>query len=61
MCTNNLNEDLKKINECATQWKMTFNLDPSKQALNIIFFCKIKKRLHTPLKFNNTNFKQTAF
>ena len=29
--TNNLNEDLKKINDWATQWKMSFNPDPTKQ------------------------------
>ena len=30
--TNNLNEDLKRINDWATQWKISFNLDPTKQA-----------------------------
>ena len=46
--TNNLNEDLKKINDWANQWKMSFNLDPTKQAQEVIFFRKIKKPLHTP-------------
>ena len=26
----NLNSDLSKINICASQWKITFNLDPNK-------------------------------
>ena len=29
---NELNNDLKKISDWAFQWKMSFNLDPSKQA-----------------------------
>ena len=59
--TNNLNEDLKKINDWATQWKVSFNPDPTKQAQEIIFSLKIKKPFHTPLNFNNTNVKQAAF
>ena len=58
---NNLNEDLKKINDWATQWKMSFNPDPTKQAQEVIFSHKIKKLLHSPLNFNNTNVKQAAF
>ena len=59
--TNNLNEDLKKTNDWATQWKMNFNPDQTKQAQDVVFSRKIKKPLHTPLKFSNTNVKQTAF
>ena len=59
--TNNLNEDLKKINDWTTQWKMNFNPDPTKQAQEVIFSCKIEKPLHTPLNFNNANVTQTAF
>ena len=58
---NNLNEDLKKINDWATQWKMSFNPDPTKQAQEVISSRKIKKPLPIPLNFNNTNIKQTAF
>ena len=32
-----LNNDLNKISKCAFQWKMLFNLDPSKQAIEICF------------------------
>ena len=31
----NLNDDLKKINKGAFQWKMSFNPDPSKQAQEV--------------------------
>ena len=33
-----LNNDLKKIGEWAFQWKMSFNLDPTKQAQELIYF-----------------------
>ena len=59
--TNNLNEDLKKVNDCATQWRISLNLDLTKQAQEVIFSRKIKKPLHAPLNFKNTNLKQTAF
>ena len=55
--TKNLNEDLKKINDWATQWKMSFNQDPTKQAQEVISSGKIKKTFHTPLNFNNINVK----
>ena len=50
-----LNKDLKKINDWAFQWKMTFNPDRSKQAQEVIFSRKIKKVTHPPLLFNNNN------
>ena len=56
-----VNEDLKKINDWATQWKMSFNPDATKQAQNVIFSRKIKKPLHNPITFNNTHVKQTTF
>ena len=40
---------------------MSFNPDPTKQAQEVIFCPKIKKPLHIPLNFNNTNVKQTTF
>ena len=36
-CAKELNNDLKKINKWAFQWKMNFNPDPSKQAQEVIF------------------------
>ena len=55
-----LNDDLKKINKWAFQWKMSFNPDPSKQAQEVIFSCKIKKLPHPSLVFNNNNVLQTS-
>ena len=53
-----LNKDLKKINDWAFQWEMTFNPDRSKQAQEIIFSRKIKKATHPSLLFNNNNVSQ---
>ena len=35
--SNKHNEDLSKISQSAYQWKMSFNLDVSKQAQDVIF------------------------
>ena len=35
---NNLNNDLSKINNWATQWKMSFNPNPSKEAQKVKYF-----------------------
>ena len=48
----NLNEDLKII-YWVFQWKMSFNPDPSKQAQESIFSCKLQKSFYPPLHFNN--------
>ena len=40
---NELNDDLVKINNWAYQWKMSFDLDPNKQAQEVIFSRKTKK------------------
>ena len=53
-----LNKDLKKVNDWAFQWKMTFNPDRGKQAQEIIFSRKIKKATHPPLVFSNNNVSQ---
>ena len=37
------------------QWKMSFNLDPSKHAQKVVFSCKSKRLTHPPLVFNNIN------
>ena len=50
----NLNDDLKKINKWAFQWKMSFNPDPNKQAQEVIFSRKLNKPNHPSLNFNNT-------
>ena len=40
---------------------MSFNLDLSKQAQDVIFFCKIKKPIHPVLIFNNNQVIQTPY
>ena len=38
-----LNDDLVKVQDWALRWKMSFNLDISKQAQEVIFSRKLKK------------------
>ena len=40
---NNLNKDLERISKLATQWKVKFNIDTTKQAQEVIFSRKLKK------------------
>ena len=44
----NLNHDLDLINLWATKWRMPFNPDPSKQAVEVIFSKKRCPRNHPP-------------
>ena len=53
-----LNSDLSKISKWAFQWKMSFNPDPSKQAQEFIFSCKIQKTCHPSIYFSNKSVKQ---
>ena len=41
-----LNHDLQLISDWAYQWKMAFNPDPSKQAVELVFSQKKKKQIH---------------
>ena len=52
--------DLEKISEWAFQWIMQFNLDPSKQAKEVIFSRKSKVYSHPPLKFNKNDVKSSS-
>ena len=49
-----LNNDLKKIGEWAFQWKMNFNPDPTKQALELILSLKVQTviLLYFPMKMS---------
>ena len=47
---NELNRDLKVINQWAYQWKMEYNPDPNKQATE--FSCKKNSPNHPSLFFN---------
>ena len=44
--------DLDTITAWARQWKMVFNPDITKQAIEVIFTQKYKKPIHPPLTFN---------
>ena len=58
--TQNLNQDLIKINNWAVQWKMSFNPDPIKEAKEIIFSRKLNKTLHPNLVFNLNPVNQSS-
>ena len=53
-----LNSGLKKINDWAFQWKMTFNSGRRKQAQEIIFSKILKKATHPLLLLNNNKVSQ---
>ena len=56
----NLLNKQSKINEWALQWKMSFNLDPTKQAQEIIFSRKTSQRNHLGIMFNNSIVNSTS-
>ena len=56
----NLNKDLERISNWATQWKMNFNPDTTKQASEVIFSRKLKKNVYPPLLFNNVSVTRTS-
>ena len=45
-------KDLETVTRWAYQWKMVFNPDINKQAIEVIFSCKNKKPDHPELQFN---------
>ena len=49
---NQLVSDLETINKWAYQWKMLFNPDMNKQAIEVIFSAKNVKPIHPDLSFN---------
>ena len=57
---NNLNKDLERISNWATQWKMNFNPDTTKQAQESISSRKVKKTVHPPLLLNKANVTRTC-
>ena len=54
---NDLNHDLKLISLWANQWKMSFNPDPTKQAVQVIFSCKAQAIVHPKIYFNDIEVK----
>ena len=56
---NNLNKNPKEINKRVFQWKMSFNLDSTKQAQEVIFSRKSTKKIHPKIFFNNIPVMET--
>ena len=52
---NKLNSDLEMVSNWVFQWETSFNLNPSKQAQEVIFSRKLNEVPQTPLVFNNDN------
>ena len=52
-----LNRDLKVISDWAYQWKMQFNPDKNKQAIQVIFSQKRTKPAHPPIFLNESEVK----
>ena len=57
-CTETLNKDLESINKWAWQWKMVFNPDITKQAVEIQFSRKRSPTRHDELSFNGIPVKK---
>ena len=57
---NELNHDLSKISEWAYNWKMTFNPDPLKQAIEVLFSRKRKVIDHPDLIFNGNKLTRSS-
>ena len=55
------NNILKKISECAFQWRMTFNPDRAKQAQELDFPYRMQTINHPSLCFNQNIVPQTSF
>ena len=49
-----LNHDLAIIRKWAEQWKLEFNPDPTKQAVEVLFSCKKSNPYHPQLTFNGS-------
>ena len=49
-----LNHDLDTISKWAYQWKMSFNPEPSKQAIEVLFSHKKQNVDHPPISFNGS-------
>ena len=60
LSTNELNQDLNRINNWAFQWKMSFNSGSSKQAQEVIFSRKLQKSTHPTLSFNKNAVTQSV-
>ncbi len=57
LSASDLNHDLKLISHWAYQWKMSFNPDPTKQAVQVLFSRKTKNINHPKIYFNDIEVK----
>ena len=53
LAADDMNHDLDRIRSWAHRWRMSFNPDPRKQAVEVIFSTKRDKIDHPPISFNN--------
>ena len=60
MCHQVIKKDLKTISAWAHQWKMKFNPDITKQAIEVVFSHKRNKQDHPLMKFNNIPVKRES-
>ena len=58
---NETNDDLKKIETWAHQWKMSLILNPLKQAQEVLFSLKINKPHHPDVIFNGSPVKKLSY
>ena len=56
-----IEKDLKTISDWSHQWKMVFNPDITKQAVEVIFSAKNSKPGHPFLLFNNISFARETY
>ena len=57
---NTLNNDLLLISRWPYNWKMIFNLDPSKPAQEVLFSTKKKTQIHPTISFNNIQVERAS-
>ena len=58
---NMLNNDLSQISKCAYNWKILFNLAPSKPAQKVIFSKKKKLQSHPTISLNNIQVERASY
>ena len=61
LSSDELNRDLARISEWAHQWKMSFNPDPSKQAVEVYFTRRLIQANVPVISFNNTDITSSEY
>ena len=60
VCTNSLNDDLKRLYEWSVKWKMSFNPDPTKPAEEVIFTNR-NLTLYDPVSYSGVDVMQVDY